>query len=157
MVPSEARIWIYPSNRPFNTSELAEISATLSAFTKDWKAHQQLLDAGFEIRHSQFIVIWVNEQKHNASGCSIDGSVRTIKAIEEKYQVELFNRWNMHYITEGQVHTVSKEDFQQNIEKGIINKNTLVFNHLIQYYKQLESEWCIPFEKSWHQNVFEMV
>ena len=86
-LPDNSRIWIYPSNRPFSKTELETLTADLSKFLAQWTAHNQNLQAGFELPYNRFIVIGVNQQAVQASGCSIDSSIRFIQDLESKYGV----------------------------------------------------------------------
>src|SRR5215217_4161490 len=93
----QSKIWIYQSNRAFTPIEVNEIQQKLDEFTGQWTAHGHKLKAKAEIRYNFFIVLIVDQDSANATGCSIDSSVRVIKEIEQAYNVDLFNRFNMAY------------------------------------------------------------
>ena len=38
-LPDQARIWIYPSNRPFTEEELERLIPSLDHFVANWAAH----------------------------------------------------------------------------------------------------------------------
>ena len=78
-LPDHARIWIYPSNRPFTTDELLVINEKARAFLEQWTAHGADLQAGIDLPYDRFIVLGLNEAIQSASGCSIDSSVRFIQ------------------------------------------------------------------------------
>jgi len=59
-LPQESRIWIYPSNRPFQEEELVLIKDALSHFLSEWTAHDQALEAAFKIPYNRFIVLGLN-------------------------------------------------------------------------------------------------
>ena len=104
----QSRIWIYQSNRKFTPVEEAEILTKLEAFTQQWKAHGHELMAKAEVRHGYFIILSVDESQANVTGCSIDSSVRLIKEIEQTLRVDLFNRFNIAYKIDGEVHVQNK-------------------------------------------------
>ena len=150
----QSRVWVYQSNREFTTSEVAEIQEKLDAFTAQWQAHGQQLKAKAEIIHNFFIVITVDERASNVTGCSIDASVRILKEIEEQYNLDLFNRFNMAYIADGKVVTLNKEDFETLVSIKKITPDTIVFNNTVQTLEEFETKWQVPFAQSWHNTVF---
>ncbi|MGN7202731.1 ABC transporter ATPase [Pedobacter sp. SAFR-022] len=150
----QSRVWVYQSNREFTTSEVAEIQEKLDAFTAQWQAHGHQLKAKAEIIHNFFIVITVDETASNVTGCSIDASVRVLKEIEEKYNLDLFNRFNMAYIADGKVVTLNKEDFETLVSIKKITPDTIVFNNTVQTLEEFETKWQVPFAQSWHNTVF---
>jgi len=44
-MPDEARVWIYPSNRPFSESEIPLLKNLVEQFLTQWTAHNQALEA----------------------------------------------------------------------------------------------------------------
>ena len=68
-LPDNSRIWIYPSNRSFSKTELETLTADLSKFLSQCTAHNQNLQSAFELPYNRFIVIGVNQQAVQASGC----------------------------------------------------------------------------------------
>ena len=150
----QSRVWVYQSNREFTTSEVAEIQEKLDAFTAQWQAHGHQLKAKAEIIHNFFIVITVDETASNVTGCSIDASVRVLKEIEDKYNLDLFNRFNMAYIADGKVVALNKEDFETLVSIKKITPDTVVFNNTVQTLDEFETKWQVPFAQSWHNTVF---
>ncbi|RYD73219.1 MAG: ABC transporter ATPase [Sphingobacteriales bacterium] len=150
----QSRVWIYQSDRKFTSDEEVEILAKLEVFTSQWKAHGNELMAKAEIRYGYFIILTVDESRANVTGCSIDSSVRIIKNIEQAYQVDLFNRFNIAYKIDGEVHVQGKEDFETLVEIKNVTPETIVFNNMVQTLVELEKKWEVPFKDSWHSTVF---
>ena len=150
----QSKVWVYQSNREFSTSEVTEIQKKLDAFTVQWLAHGQQLQAKAEIIYNFFIVITVDETASNVTGCSIDASVRVLKEIEQEYNVDLFDRFNLAYLMDGKVVTLSKEDFETLVSIKKITPETIVFNNMVQTLNEFENKWEIPFAQSWHNTVF---
>ncbi|RDC56350.1 ABC transporter ATPase [Pedobacter chinensis] len=150
----QSRVWIYQSNRKFTSQEESEILNKLASFTNQWKAHGNELLAKAEIRYGFFIILTVDETQANVTGCSIDSSVRLIKEIEQEYNVDLFNRFNMAYKVDNDVVVNNKEDFETLINIKKINPETIVFNNMVQNLAELETKWEVPFKNSWHSTVF---
>lgn len=150
----QSKIWIYQSDRAFTPTEVNAIQQQLDEFTAQWKAHGHQLKAKAEIRYNFFIVLIVDEDSANATGCSIDSSVRVIKEIEQAHHVDLFNRFNMAYKIDDEVHVNSKEDFETLITIKKITAETIVFNNLVQTLAEYQTKWEVPLEQSWHNMIF---
>ncbi|RYG20053.1 MAG: ABC transporter ATPase [Chitinophagaceae bacterium] len=150
----QSRVWIYQSNRKFTSDEEVEILSKLEVFTSQWKAHGNELMAKAEIRYGYFIILTVDESRANVTGCSIDSSVRIIKDIEQVYDVDLFNRFNIAYKIDGEVHVQGKEDFETLVNIKNVTPETIVFNNMVQTLAELETKWEVPFKNSWHSTVF---
>ncbi|MCX2479061.1 ABC transporter ATPase [Pedobacter sp. MC2016-15] len=150
----QSKVWIYQGDRPFTETEMTSIRAQLDDFTSQWKAHGHQLQAKAEILYNYFIVFIVDEATAGTTGCSIDASVRIIKGFEQEYGIDLFNRFNMAYKVDDKVVVVNKEDFETLISINKVNRDTIVFNNLVQTLADFETKWEVPFKDSWHNKVF---
>ena len=91
-LPEISKVWIYQANRSFSESELVEIASKLDTFIENWTAHGSDLQAGYEIKYKRFIVLALNQNLNDASGCSIDASVHFIQQLEQAYNVDLMDK-----------------------------------------------------------------
>lgn len=153
----DSKVWIYQANRLFSKNDISEINELLKNFTSTWQAHGQNLSAGFEIRYALFVILWVNENVATASGCSIDSSVRLMKEIEQKFGVDLFNRFNMAWKEQDEVKVAKRENFEKLILDGTIKSETIVFNNMVTNGADLAKKWEVPFSESWHAKVFSTI
>ena len=96
-LPEESKIWIYQSSRKFSDDEVSEIDKDLIEFITNWSAHGISLEASFQIKHNRFIIIAVNQEVQQATGCSIDKSVEFIQSLEQKYSVDLLDKMNVAF------------------------------------------------------------
>jgi hypothetical protein len=150
----QSKVWIYQSDRAFTAEEVTAIEQKLSDFTSQWKAHGHQLQAKAEVLHNFFLVFTVDEAAASATGCSIDASVRVVKELEQQYDVDLFNRFNMAYLVDDKVIVANKEDFETLINIKAVGPKTIVFNNMVQTLSDFENKWQLPFEESWHKQVF---
>ncbi|ACU02965.1 MULTISPECIES: hypothetical protein [Pedobacter] len=150
----QSKVWIYQSNRAFTNDEVTAIQQKLDDFASAWKAHGHQLKAKAEILHNFFIVFTVDEAAAGVTGCSIDASVRIIKEIEQTYNVDLFDRFNIAYKIDDKVIVTNKEDFETLVNIKTVTPETIVFNNLVQTRQEFEDKWETPFEQSWHSKVF---
>lgn len=153
-ISENAKVWIYQANRLFSTDEEKAIQNILNDFTTEWQAHGHALAALGEIYYQQFIVLSVDEQITGASGCSIDKSVYLMKEIGNKFNLDLFDRLRIAYVSGEEIVNCSKEEFEKQIKNGLVTKQTLVFNNLISRRSQLKTSWNIPLAESWHSQLF---
>jgi hypothetical protein len=91
-MPDHSRVWVYQANRPFSASETQAIENYLAPALTQWAAHGAGLNASFEIRFQQVIVIAVDETINAASGCSIDASTRWFKEMGAELGIDFFDR-----------------------------------------------------------------
>lgn len=149
-----SRIWIYQSNREFSNSELENIGEKLTSFTDNWKRHGEDLKASFKIIYMQFIIIAVDESYNNVSGCSIDASMHTIQNIEKELEVDLTDKMKVAFKDGIHINIISMADFQKFANENKVDKNTIVFNNMVQTKKELTTSWEIAANQSWHQRYF---
>ena len=152
----QAKIWIYQANKIFSNEQISHLQQILLDFTNGWTAHNQQLQASFEIKYNRFIILTVDESQAGASGCSIDKSVHLMKQIEQEFSVDLFDRFNIAWKEGDLVKSVSREEFEGLIKEGAINSETIVFNNLVPTYSAYLNNWEIPFKNSWHSKVFKL-
>ena len=153
-LPSEARIWIYQSNRPFSEAELPELRTLLDAFLEQWTAHGQNLKAGYDLPYNRFIVIGLDQSQASASGCSIDASVHFIQGLEQKYSIDLLDKMNVTYKQGEFVAHKTLMDFKNMAKQRAVGPNTLVFNNLVATKGEYEENWEVPAKESWHARFF---
>ena len=156
MINENSRVWVYQSNKEFNNNELNLLKSLLLDFTKTWSAHNQQLNATYEIKYNRFIILIVDENQAGASGCSIDKSVHLMKEIEQKFNINLFDRFHIAWKDKVTVYSASRVEFETLIEKKEINTETIVFNNLVLNYKEYLNNWEIPFKNSWHSKIFKL-
>lgn len=144
-----ARIWIYQAGRTITEAERNTISESLSAFTESWAAHGVPLKTSFAILYDQFIVLAADEAFNEASGCSIDGSVRVMNELDQKFGLNLFDRTNVVFLKEGKPEVMDMRDLSKALEEGRWNRDTLVFNNVIGSKGELKSAWVVPAGLTW--------
>ena len=94
-LPKDARLWVYQANRVIAADEKAEISSILNQFISSWAAHGVPLKAETLLLKDHFIIFGVDEKQEAASGCSIDRSVKLMKEIGKKFNIDFFNRLSL--------------------------------------------------------------
>lgn len=153
-MPDTSRIWIYQSNREFSSEEVNVITLNAKNFIENWTRHGDDLKGSFTMVYNRFVVIAVDENFANVSGCSIDASVRFIQQIQSELNVDLLNKLHIAFKTNDDVNSVSLNDFRSFIASDKITQDTIVFNNLVNTKADFESKWEVPAKESWHQRLF---
>jgi len=153
LLPAEfaanSRVWIYQSHRLYTLSEALEIEEMLEAFVGTWQTHGAPVKGYGNLFYGQFIVLMADETATGVSGCSTDGSVRLIKEIEQKFNVQLFDRLALAFFIREKVQMVPLPQLSYAIENGFVTAETLYFNNTVQTKEELETKWVIPVKDSW--------
>ena len=154
IMPEHSRVWIYQADREFTGAELPLLEKKINRFIESWTSHSKLVNASYEIRYNRFIILLLDESQVTAGGCSIDSSVHFIKSLESEFQNTLTDRMKFTFRRGEHVENISRNEFEKLVGEGIIDDHTIVFNNLVSTKQQLDSNWEIPFSKSWHKNFF---
>lgn len=153
-LPPESRIWIYGAERALTEQETTTIKQRLQEFVAGWVSHRKELSAAADILHDRFLVIGVDESKAEASGCSIDGSVRFLQDLGAEMSIDFFNRMRFSYRdTQGNILTVSRDEFKDLYKNGTLENDTIVFDPLVKELGELRQIFERPLEDSWHSRM----
>ena len=144
-----ARVWIYQSSRAFIEKEEKEINEQLFQFYSQWQAHGAPVKGWARLLFRQFIVMMADETDVEVSGCSTDSSVRVVKSIERQYDVNFFDRMMITFLVKNKAEMLPFSQVQYAIDKGYINKDTLVFNNIATTQQELLDTWLVPLSESW--------
>ena len=141
-LPDNARLWSYQSDRELTATEKNWLEEILPPFLQEWAAHGAKLNAYGAVLGNHHLVLVVHEDQANASGCSIDSSVRFIKQIEKELGISFFNRLKMLTMSdEGQHVYVNYADLE-NLPEG-----TLVYNNTVSTVGEFKNSWKSPVKK----------
>ncbi|MEO6732426.1 MAG: hypothetical protein ABIN01_14505 [Ferruginibacter sp.] len=144
-----SRVWIYQSSRLFFISEALQIEEMLEQFVKEWKSHGEEVKGYANVFFGQFIIFMADETATGVSGCSTDSSVRIIKEIEQKMNVQLFDRQSLAFVVKDKVQLLPFPQLNYAIQNDFVNGDTLYFNNTVLTKKELLENWIIPIKESW--------
>lgn len=153
-LPGESKVWVYQSNRSFTKEEIIQIEKELKSFVSSWTHHGDDLNAASLIKYDQFIVLGIDENITGASGCSIDSSVFFIKQIEKQFNVQLLDRMQTAFRVKDTIEVVSLQKFSELVKENVIEEQTVVFNNLVTSKSDLDTNWEVPANASWHKRYF---
>ena len=160
-LPPHARVWVYQANRVLTDTEAEQALSVGQQFAQQWAAHGQNLAASVTIFYQQFLVVAVDEQVAQASGCSIDRSVAYVKWLEENFSqshpISFFDRTQIAFLRDDWIWLVSMKELKQKVADGDISPEILTFNNTVATKQDLQERWIIPAQSSWLARYFSSV
>ena len=144
-----SKVWIYQSSRLFFISEALQLEEMFEQFVSTWKSHGAPVKGYANLFFGQFIVIIADETATTVGGCSTDSSVRMIKEIEQKFNVQLFDRQMLAFVIKEKTQLLPLSQLNYAVENKFIDSNTLYFNNTVLTKKELLEKWIIPVKDSW--------
>lgn len=142
------RAWAFIISKTLSKEELNSLTEAGTKFVLGWTAHEQQLTASFEIIKEKIIVVKVNEEVTNASGCSIDKLTRFIKDTEKQFGIELLNRLLVAYKKENTIEVVHATKIKELLEQNLISESTIVYNTSVNNQNDLKN-WEQELKNTW--------
>ncbi|MEJ7611937.1 MAG: hypothetical protein WKF88_12235 [Ferruginibacter sp.] len=144
-----SRVWIYQSSRLFFIQEVLEIETMLTDFVKDWKSHGTPVKGYANLFYGRFIILMADENATGVSGCSTDSSARLIRAIGEKFSVDMFDRHMLTFFIKEKIEQLPLTQLNYAIDNNFINAETPIFDNTVLTKKDLEEKWLTPVKNTW--------
>lgn len=144
-----AKVWVYQCSRAFIEKEAIQIKEQLLQFYTQWQSHGQPVKGWADLLFGQFIVVMADETEVMVGGCSTDSSVRVIKSLERQYDVNFFDRMMLTFLVKNKAEMLPFNQVQYAIDRGFIDRNTLVFNNVVLNKAELLNNWLVPVSESW--------
>lgn len=145
----ESKVWVYQSSRLFTLHEALEIESLLNKFSSEWRSHGEEVYAYCNLFFGRFVILMADETHATVSGCSTDASVRFIKELGHKFNVDFFNRTNLAFVINNKIQILPMNQLHYALDNYFINPDTLYFNNLVPTKKELENNWIVPVKNSW--------
>ena len=156
-LPKNSRIWIFPSSEEIDTNKKSILKERLVKFISDWTSHNKSIEASFELPYNRFIVVALNQNNQNASGCSIDSLMNLIQTFEKEFDLILLDRMNVLYRDKSrEIVYLTLKDFVKLAKSKSINSSTTVFNNLVINKEEYMNLWEVPATNSWHSRYFKI-
>ena len=138
-LPDDSRIWVYLSERKIEGDDFDWMSSALTSFLEKWTAHGNNLQASYTFLHGHILVIGLNEDVADASGCSIDSSVHFIQGMGAHLKTDFFNRTLVPFVDSNTANLIPLNDIKSGLSTQKILGNAIIFNTLIAKKKDLET------------------
>lgn len=133
----------------FTLSEALEIESLLNKFSSEWRSHGEEVFAYCNLFFGRFVVLMADETHATVGGCSTDSSVRFVKELGQKFNVDFFNRTNLAFLINDKIQIIPMNQLPYALENYFIHPDTLYFNNLVSTKEQLENNWIVPVKDSW--------
>src|SRR5436190_5123796 len=127
----DSRVWVYQSSRIFTVSEALQIEEMMTQFIHNWHSHGVPVKGAAHLFFGQFAVLIADETATGVSGCSTDSSVRLIKEIEKRFDVNMFDRTTLAFFVKDKIELLPMTQLQYAFDNGFLNADTLYFNNLV--------------------------
>jgi hypothetical protein len=153
-LPASARVWVFASDRPITGAAARRLLGEVDRYLERWAAHGTPLTSSREWRDDHFLVIAVDQSGAAASGCSIDGLFRSLKALEPELGASLVGGGRVHFRESGGgVRAVSRDEFSELGATGAVTPATRVFDPTVATIEEWTSRFEIEAGRSWHASL----
>lgn len=149
----DSKVWVFVANRKLNEMEVQAIHQRLKDFCIKWVSHSDKLKAEGLIVGEALIILAVDNKMYSASGCSIDSAMRFIQGLEREFGIELLDRQNFAYVSDGKTELVQKSTLRSKMETGEISGSTPFYNPLVSNYQELQEDFLKPMDSFWMKNM----
>ena len=144
-----SRVWIYQGSRLFMISEALEIEDILQQFLQQWNSHGVPVKGYANLLFGRFLIFIADETATGVSGCSTDSSVRIVKSVEQKFNVDMFNRHTLAFVVKEKIEQIPLSQLSYAFQNNFINEESLYFNNTVLTFQQMKNNWIIPVRESW--------
>jgi hypothetical protein len=150
-LPDDARTWVFGANKTLDGPASEALLSEVDRFLSQWKAHGSPLTVGRDWRYGRFLTVAVDQSTAGASGCSIDGLFRSLKALEPKLGASLVTSGLVFYRDENDaIQSVDRERFSVLGAEGKIQSSTSVFDPTVTTLGEWRARFELEASQSWH-------
>ena len=150
-LPDSARTWVFGADRDLDEGATDLLFREVDRFLSQWHAHGSPLTVGRDWKHGRFLTVAVDQSTAGASGCSIDGLFRTLKAMESRLGASLVTSGMVFYRDKkGRIEAVDREQFTARSAEGKITPETTVFDPTVATLGEWRARFELNASQSWH-------
>lgn len=154
-LPDHGRVWVFPADRTLEADEAERLLQEVDDFLDGWAAHGAPLRSGRALREGTFLLVGVDEDASQPSGCSIDALVNRLEALGADLGVTLVEHAPVWYRDGEEIRVVSRPAFRALAGSGDVDSATPVFDTTLTRLAVLrEGGLERPARESWHGRAF---
>jgi len=146
---SNAKVWIYQSNRLLGIAEALQLEMMLNDFVSAWESHGAAVKGYANLLFGQFIVFMADDTEAKICGRSIDSVARFIQEVEKHLSISLMDRHALAFVVKDKIQLLPLSQLKYSVENGFITPDTLYFNNMVTDKQSLLTNWLIPVKESW--------
>ena len=137
----ESKIWIFQTINPLSIEEENYIIKEIDLFLSKWTSHGNDLKSNYLIYKSHFIIISVDNNFFNASGCSLDKLFNKIKILGSNLNRSFFQREYIFFENDDyHINYLRLNDFKIKLNKRIIEPK-IIYDNSVFLLKDLNDSW----------------
>jgi len=153
-LPDSARTWVFGAERALDEGATDLLLREVDRFLSEWRAHGAPLTVGRDWKYGRFLTVAVDQSTAGASGCSIDGLFRSLKALEPKLGASLVTSGVVFYRgRKGAIECVDRERFTALSADGEITPKTRVFDPTVTTLGEWRARFELDAAHSWHSGL----
>jgi hypothetical protein len=150
-LPDSARTWVFGADHDLDESATDLLLRDVDRFLSQWHAHGAPLTAARDWKYGRFLTIGVDQSTAGASGCSIDGLFRSLKALEPRLGASLVTSGLIFYRDgKGRIQAVNRDRFTELSVEGKIGPETQVFDPTVTTMREWRARFQLNASDSWH-------
>lgn len=150
-LPDASRAWVFGADHDLSESAADLLLRDVDRFLSEWHAHGEPLTAARDWRNQRFLTIAVDQSTAGASGCSIDGLFRSLKALESRLGASMVTSGLIFYRDKkGHVESVDRDRFAELGAEGKITPDTRVFDPTVTTLGEWRARFELDTRDSWH-------
>jgi hypothetical protein len=153
-LPDTSRVWVFGADHELDAGATDLLLREVDRFLSQWHAHGAPLTSARAWRYGRFLTIAVDQSTAGASGCSIDGLYRNLKALESRLGGSLVTSGLVFYRDgKGHVQAVDRDRFSALGAEGQIKADTRVFDPTVTTLGEWRARFELNAEDSWHSRL----
>ncbi len=153
-LPDSSRTWVFGADRNLSDGATELLLSEVDRFLAQWQAHGSPLTAGRDWKYGRFLTVAVDQSTAGASGCSIDGLFRSLKAMESRLGASLVTSGLVFYRDrKGAIDSVDRERFTALSSEGKITPHTRVFDPTVTSLGEWRARFELDAAQSWHSGL----
>ena len=154
-LPDHGRLWVFPLSRRLEASEVDASLEIVDDFLASWAAHGMPLRSARELRDARFLLVGVDVDAEQPSGCSIDALVNRLRGLGDSIGVTFIDHAPVWYRAVDGVESVSRAGFKALAEEGVVGPETHVFDTTLTRVDELRRGALErPASGTWHGRAF---
>jgi hypothetical protein len=149
-LPDDARVWVFAAERPVSGEAAATLLSEVDGFLERWHAHGEPLTCAREWREDRFLLVGAGGE--HASGCSIDGLFRQLRALGAQLGTSLVESGRVYFRDpQGFVSAASRDEFAELAGSGMVRGDTRVFDTSLTRMSDLRERFETVASRCWHK------
>jgi len=155
-LPDSSRVWVFGADRDLDDSAADLLLRDVDRFLSQWHAHGSPLTAASNWKYRRFLTVAVDQSTAGASGCSIDGLFRSLKALESRLGASMVTSGLIFYRnSKGALQSVHRERFTELGAEGKIGSATRVFDPTVTTLGEWRARFELNAADSWHGKLLQ--